>query len=179
MSETTTSICAIVSFEKSVFAYKIPIPGHEKTDGFIAEPRIVEITDSEEISDPLAHEENEEPSLSVSPQVPTRREIPDSRPSLGNRATRVLPIQQNSSPCRTAGKVTVVAGIVLLMITAATGTTLLLLHPGTIIFQGHGIILTLPTVLAVGAGGGLSLLSIAIGSYLWWKHRNLPHRSAF
>lgn len=174
VSETTTSICAIISFEKSVLAYKIPLSGLDETDGFIEEPRIEEITDSEEISDQLSSAEE----LSLASQEPMGSEIPESRPP-PPRNIRILPIQQNSSPCHTAGKVTVVAGIVLLVITAASGTTLLLLHPGTIIYQGHGIILTLPTVLAVGVGGGLSLSTIAIGSYLWWKHRNLPHRSAF
>lgn len=166
VSETTTSICAIISFKESVLAYKIPLSGLDETDGFIVEPRIEEIT--EENSDQLSSAEE----LSLAPQELMGSEIPESRPPPSPGNIRILPIQQNSSPCRTAGKVTVVAGIVLLVITAASGTTLLLLHPGTIIYQGHGIILTLPTILAVGIGGSLSLSTIAIGSYLWWKHRN-------
>ena len=47
--------------------------------------------------------------------------------------------------------------------------TCLVLQPGSIVYQGKGIILTLPTTLLMAGGGVVSLLMIAIGSCAWWR----------
>lgn len=38
-----------------------------------------------------------------------------------------------------------------------------------VVYQGSGLILTMPAVLTLSIGGSASLLIIAIGSYRWWK----------
>ena len=57
----------------------------------------------------------------------------------------------------------------------------LVLEPGSIVFQGNGIVLTLAAVI-MAAGGGLSVLTIAIASCSWWlsskENRNADYQTA-
>ncbi len=61
----------------------------------------------------------------------------------------------------------VVSGIFLTLLFVGF-MTCLVLQPGSIVYQGKGIILTLPTVILMAGGGVVSVLMIAIGSCSWW-----------
>jgi hypothetical protein len=76
----------------------------------------------------------------------------------------------------TVSKVMLVAGSIFCLITAilALATVHFVIPTGSIIFQGSGIVLTLPNLLILIGGSG-SLILIALGSYFWWKERNHSH----
>lgn len=73
-----------------------------------------------------------------------------------------------NSEQRTLSEKVVMATSALLLTLALVGfVSCLILEPGTIVYQGSGIVLTLPTVI-VGGGFAMGLISIAIGSCCWW-----------
>ncbi len=69
------------------------------------------------------------------------------------------------------GKIVIVVGALFLAFAALGTTVLIVYHPGTVIYEGSGIILTLPAVLTLSIGGSLGLATMAVGSYLWWKQQ--------
>lgn len=72
-----------------------------------------------------------------------------------------------------SNQITIIVSIVLLILAwAGASIALIVLHPGTVIYEGSGVILTLPAVLSLSIGGFVVLMSIAIGSYLWWKEKS-------
>ena len=64
-------------------------------------------------------------------------------------------------------KVVVVVSSIFLILFFVGFMVCLVLEPGNVVYHGNGIILTLPTIIMAG-GGGLSALTIAIGSCAWW-----------
>jgi|GEM_PF-5786041 len=74
---------------------------------------------------------------------------------------------------RSIHKMILIAGGIFALIVAAASTTLIILHPGQVIYEGSGVILTLPAVLTISLGGFTALVVLAIGSYCWWKEKQI------
>lgn len=73
---------------------------------------------------------------------------------------------------QTVSKIVTVVGTLMLLLTVIVSISLIVSHPGLIVYQGSGVILTLPATLVLSLGGPASLLVLAIGSYRWWKTHN-------
>jgi len=90
---------------------------------------------------------------------------------------------KTSARAVSSGKVAAIVSSIFLLLFSIGFIVCLVLQPGSLVYQGHGIILTLPAILMAG-GGILSLMSIAIGSCSWWlypnalKNRFLGHAKA-
>lgn len=93
------------------------------------------------------------------------------QPPPQQRPRSIKKIEKDSPSC-CSNKITFWVGIALLILAGAATATLIVLHPGTVVYEGNGVILSLPAVLVLSLGGSAALLTIAIGSYLWWKGRS-------
>ncbi len=77
----------------------------------------------------------------------------------------------SSSTSYSNAKIVFAAGAIFLTLALIATAVLIVYHPGTVIYKGSGIILTLPAVLTLSIGGSLGLTTVAVGSYLWWKQQ--------
>lgn len=94
-------------------------------------------------------------------KMPEIKELPSEEPK-----TLVF---LTTKPTPTVSKVITAIGAILFLLTAGASVALIALHPGLVVYQGSGMILTLPATLVISIGGPASLLVIAIGSFRWWK----------
>lgn len=126
------------------------------------EGKQLEIVD-EEILTPAKHKQSNR-TKQRSPST-CKRKIPTSSLKL-HLHTKESICNQSS---QRINKITIVVGMAFFFLTAAATAALILLHPGLVVYQGSGVILTMPAVLVMSLGGTASVIVIAIGSYRWWK----------
>lgn len=81
----------------------------------------------------------------------------------------LIPSDRSSS----LGKILLVTGNIFLLLSAATFITLLVLHPGRVVYLSGNLTLTLPAILTFGGGSLVSLTLIAIGSYKTYRNQRL------
>lgn len=83
-----------------------------------------------------------------------------------------LPPSLKETPALTDGKILAIVGAILFALTVGAVTALTMTQYGSIIYyHGSGIAITLPAAVTLSAGGIISIVSIAVGSYLCWKER--------
>lgn len=89
------------------------------------------------------------------------------------KSQQPLKLTQKVLPSEYSPQDKLISGIVLFILAwVGTSIALIVLHPGMVVYEGNGVILTLPAVLTLSIGGFAALISIAVGSYRWWKEKS-------